>query len=336
MPFVFAIFFSCSHAELGSIPLRLPTQNAEQVFAVDLNGDLTDELVTLNQGTLTWADQHEGIEGTVVASAVQRLKSGGPETLYIVTGRSRTSPNTRPKVYKLDNSGLQSIFETESKLHRISDIDVGSEGVFITVMDPDKTARGGFLSNGTFAPATQALMGLKQLRVDQADTVIGRLYGDEPRSDGGLFIVDSTGTSKQLSSKRGVRTLVGHDIDFDGHTDLLVGDGWHYQYGTRAEPTLRLLLGPDFSDERLITELPDGFTISQIVPVNGSPSTNPTRLVVLGSSSVYLLEQADLGWKRTLLGRATQTTHIAVANHDDGAQVVVSGTPIQLIPLDSQ
>jgi hypothetical protein len=127
--------------------------------------------------------------------------------------------------------------------------------------------------------------------------------------------------------------LVAHDINADGHQDLLVGDGWHYQYGKRAEPTLRILIGPDFQDERLVAELPTGFTISQIIPVSGGPKGRPNRIVVLGTDAIYLLVAEPLGWKQIRLSDANQGTHIDVSETATGAKLIVSGTPIDVIPL---
>jgi hypothetical protein len=330
---VLAILFSCSGTKPEMVEPALPTVNGEQVFAVDLDGDQNDEVVTLLEGTLAWGERRASIEGAIVASDTATSSVTNGEALYIATGRSRTYPKALPQVHRVDANGHQAIYSPESPHHRISDLQANTSGVYITVMGPNKVAQGGPLVDGIFTPETRSLMGLKQTRVNDDRTIIGRLYGDEPRSDGELVIVDKGGATTQLPSKRGVRTLVAHDVDLDGHTDLLVGDGWHYQYGKRAEPLLRLLRGPEFLDERIITELPEGFTISQIVPACTGQNDSKCRIVVLGTNGIYLLESDNLGWKRTLLGPATQNTHIAVAKTKTGANVVVSGSPIQFISL---
>lgn len=329
----FPLAIACSGAEPPSGGLVFPADNAEQVFAVDFDGDGYDEVALLKDGVLTTTSDTHRIDGAIVASSAVQADNSKGDSLYIVTGRSRTYPDAIPSIHRISSQGFETIYTAQSKSQRISDLQSENGRVFITLMGGDKNARGGFIENGEFRAITQSPMGLKQIPLNNGSTVIGRLYGDQPRSDGELVLVDKQGATTKLSSKRGVRTLVAHDINSDGHLDLLVGDGWHYQYGKRAEPSLRILLGPDFEDERLVAELPSGFTISQIVPVSSVQKGEPNRIVVLGTDGIYLLEPELMGWKRTHLSKATQSTHIDVCNTPTGPKLLVSGTPIDVISL---
>ena len=55
------------------------------------------------------------------------------------------------------------------------------------------------------------------------------------------------------------------DLNQDGLTDLLVADGWHYQYAKMGQARLSLYLGPDFTDKRVLTILDDEYSINHIV-----------------------------------------------------------------------
>jgi len=63
--------------------------------------------------------------------------------------------------------------------------------------------------------------------------VVARMYGDTADADGDVYIVG--GTQQKLPSTRGARALVSVE------NGVVMADGWHKQYGTKAEALLTLV-----------------------------------------------------------------------------------------------
>ena len=94
------------------------------------------------------------------------------------------------------------------------------------------TIAGGWM-NTLDEPVFTSNMAMRQRPLPENPSVVvaGRLYGDAPRSDGDLQVIRN-GQSTIIPNHRGVRALEVHDMNGDGHSDLLVSDGWHYQYAS--------------------------------------------------------------------------------------------------------
>ena len=52
-----------------------------------------------------------------------------------------------------------------------------------------------------------------------------------------------------------MRAIGVADINQDQKRDLLISDGWHFQYGTNAQARVVLYEGPDFAERRVIAIL---------------------------------------------------------------------------------
>jgi hypothetical protein len=69
------------------------------------------------------------------------------------------------------------------------------------------------------------------------EVFVGRPYGDAEKSDGDVFRWGPGGTREPIPSRRGVRSLALLDLGPAGRR-LCYGDGWHWEYGTKAEGLL--------------------------------------------------------------------------------------------------
>ncbi|HEV8321126.1 MAG TPA: VCBS repeat-containing protein, partial [Myxococcota bacterium] len=69
--------------------------------------------------------------------------------------------------------------------------------------------------------------------------LVGRPYGDAEKSDGDVFVWSPGGGRAPLPTRRGVRSLAVLDLGGAGGAhDVCYGDGWHWEYGTKAEGLL--------------------------------------------------------------------------------------------------
>ena len=96
---------------------------------------------------------------------------------------------------------------------------------------------------------TESISGLKARRIDAAGAVaVGRLYGDKPRSDGGLEIHRVGAQPETIETVRGVRALAVAMLTATAFRPVYA-DGWHFRKRNRRHswpssrgPTLRLQL----------------------------------------------------------------------------------------------
>jgi hypothetical protein len=68
--------------------------------------------------------------------------------------------------------------------------------------------------------------------------VQGRPYGDAQGVDGDVTLV---GSSARLPSFRGVSEVRFAQLDDDAELEILVGDGWHQDFGRIAEPRVSMI-----------------------------------------------------------------------------------------------
>ena len=164
--------------------------------------------------------------------------------------------------------------------------------------------------------------------MEDGSVIIGRIYGEELRSDGDLKR-HRDGAAAPLPSLRGGKALELADLDGDGNAELLVSDGWHYQYGHNAEARIRLHTG-DFLAARTIATFDESYTVRHM-EVFGLPE-NPAILVT-ASKAVHLLSRDSLGWKSVKLDSIAETANAVVLQEADGWWAAIAGKATTKIPL---
>ena len=154
------------------------------------------------------------------------------------------------------------------------------------------------------------------------DLVVGRMYGDDKGLDGDAFELAADGKRTVIPSTRGLRSLavIGGDV--------IMGDGWHQNYGTQARGLLTRahFTGGAFASN-LIEDTQGQYAIEKIVPASGG------AIVTAGSAHVRVFTRANDRWQgRTIGGVATD---IAVGDLDGkpGDEVVIAGPRPEIVSL---
>ena len=314
-----------------------PLEPAEAVAAADVDGDGRDELFRVRAGRAAWRDQQQDLGGVVGAVARADLDGDGRQEALLGTGIGRGMAAAPARVWALGADGAHLLWEREGPRNQVTGLTVvpGQAGaaarLFLSAFADERVVEGGWLSEGRFEPLARAPLAMRMLPVD-GGVLVGRLYGEEPRSDGWLERVGSDGSSQRLSSHRGVRALASADLDQDGRPDWLVGDGWHFAYGEQAQPTLRLIPGDPALPARVIARFDSNYAVQEVAmarPADGGPPV----LLVTASSQVYLLQRDALGWAPTLLSALPEGGNAVFAWDDELLSVVVAGRPASRIPL---
>ena len=286
-------FFSLTACdERPERPLGL-AKGADQVIAADFTGAGVDELVTWSAGTLEWSNGSQTIDGRMIAHSVG-IVGGTKDAVAMVFGRSKQAPNAQPTAWLLTEAGITQL---EVDAARFTDVQVVADGVVVTVASKDKTTRTVHVAGTSSKELTRSIMGLSARRLNPEGLVaVGRLYGDRPRSDGGLEIHQTGQPPRKVETVRGVRALALGDVDGDGHNDLVFADGWHFRYAREAEARLGVLSGPDFKAPIRIGQISDSYTIDSLEVVR------PGEILAVGTTSIVLFTKTGLGWEQRVLG----------------------------------
>ncbi len=210
-------------------------------------------------------------------------KNGQPDRLVVGWGRPLTGPSTVDRISftsihcKKTEVGIMEahevLFETTSPRADPVDARMAADGSIYLAWFSEKFS----VQISRRLPGTKEFTGLfsttmvsQMAIVERGDNThalaIGRIYGDIPGSDGGLYLHDENGLRK-LPTTRGVR-----GVFFEKTEDsfiLWAGDGWDKNYGGVAKAYLAA-----------ITPKGDGFERREVLDIEGS-------------YSVYSIEKMD-------------------------------------------
>lgn len=304
---------------------KTTTQMADKVGCADLNGDGVDEEFYFHDGSLYWGKNEEKMEGSF--QAFHRGKDfDGKERFLFATGFGKGFRKAKSQLYSLDSSGLKKLWERDGSRNQITTISDQDGLIFFTTFAEGTMVQGGWLKEG-FESLGELKMAMSQAPIGDS-IVLGRLYGDEPRSFGDLR-VRAWGKETFLPTFRGVKSILVHDLNQDSHPDILVSDGWHYQYASQAKGRIRAYLGPDFEDVRTLANFDQDYTINRI-----EAHRNNKDYLVQASSHVYLLQQTKFGFKSTEISKILETGSAVFCYNKDQTSILISGTPSQLIQLE--
>jgi len=299
---------------------------ADTVAAADFDGDGVDELILVTDGVARWDGGELDLGGGLMATARDDRGGDGREVLFLGTGATRDQREAPARVWRVDAGGGLLAWEQQGARNQVTDLRVTDDGVWVAAFIDASHVAGGWLVDGAREPLVREKFATRQLPLGPEHAAVGRIYGDQPKSDGDLRVMGKGITPRTLPTLRGVRSLASADLNKDGEPELLVGDGWHFAYGKQAVARLRLLEGPDWSEGRTIASFDGEYTIREIIPVGD-------RLVAVGTRSVHLLERDALGWSDTVLAPIEETGQAVVIQEAGGTSVLISGDPARVVPL---
>lgn len=306
-----------------SLGLEAQLPAAEALAAADTDGDGEDTLYRFAGGTLSWGEgQSAELGGTWQAWARGDIDGDGREELLVATGVGRADRSAPVRIWSVDDEGTELLLEQAGGRAQVPDLRVIDGRIWVALFTQGTQVAGGWLVDGAVEPVHQGNLAVQQLPVGD-QVVVGRIYGDTPKSDGDLKVHGAQ--VRDLGSFRGVRTLRAADLNGDGADELLVGDGWHYAYGQQAVARLGLFEGPDWRAQRTLTQLPGDYSIRDIQVMDG-------RILLVGTSSVHLLQPDALGWHDTVVGAVSEQGSAVFLRGAEPA-IAVSGDPVRVFPL---
>ena len=234
------------------------------------------------------------------------------------------------RIWQVDSKETSLIWEHESARNRITDVAIVDGQIWISWFSGPKLVTAGWLVDGSFTSVHEDHMAMHQRPWDAGGVIVGRLYGEEPKSHGDLALWKD---AKRLSlpSLRGVRALEVGDLDGEGTPEALVGDGWHHAYGAQGDARLQLLSGVDLDTSRTIAFFDDAYSVEQIEFLGTGPAT---RLLITTSSHVTVLERDALGWRQIPVSSFDGRGNAVGVRTETGWMAAVSGDPVRRFHLD--
>lgn len=176
--------------------------------------------------------------------------------------------------------------------------------------------------------------------------VVGRAYGDpakegETTAIGGAFIIDGD-KRIGLPVTRGVSAVTVGNLDGKPGDEIVVGDGWHSDYGKIARCRIAVLSrqGDGWTYD-LIEDLEDHMRFEKIDLVDLNADGKPeivaraaTNAVLGGTVRVY--QRTAGGWQGMTAGPSAQTYGAGDFNGDKTLELVFAGQPPIPFSLASQ
>lgn len=153
---------------------------------------------------------------------------------------------------------------------------------------------------------------------------VARVYGDQPGSDGGLFLFENE-KWRQLPTVRGVRGLCA-DIRPDGW-DLWVGDCWDKDYGRVAKACISLVsVRGTEAQRRQIAEIPGSFSVFDILPCNLLGPKKPGKLIQTNNQLLWISADGKEG-PQYLASWSSPSPPVVADIDGDGFDEVLIATP---------
>lgn len=292
--------------------------DADLVAAVDLDGDGIDELITVLGSTARWAGGEQDLGGAPQRATRGRL--GGEEVALIASGMDREHKGVPARVWAIGASGARVVYERATPRAQVPTLEIIDGRLWLAVYADSFLVEGGWVEDGVLEVVSSGRLAEAQVPVGE-ETAVGRVYGDEPRSDGDLILTPS---GRLLPTFRGVRSVEVADVNGDGALDLLVADGWHSNYGQVADGRVLLLRGPDFEQASLVAHLGADYSAEDMV-LQGDD------LLVTGPVSVHLLRRDSVGWVDFGLGDSGGNA--VFVNSPEGRAVFIAGHPSRVVKL---
>jgi cytochrome c biogenesis protein CcmG, thiol:disulfide interchange protein DsbE len=168
--------------------------------------------------------------------------------------------------------------------------------------------------------------------------VVGRPYGEDLRALGGAFVVDGEARI-ELPAFRGVSSIALGDLDRDGQIEIVIGDGWHYDYGKVARGRLAVIKYVEGKwDYQLIEDIPENVRIREIALADlnrdGKPEiiAHGERRNSLGGD-VRIYQRTSTGWRG--MTAATNVQGFALGKFTSGKpELIFAGAEPRLMALD--
>jgi cytochrome c biogenesis protein CcmG/thiol:disulfide interchange protein DsbE len=297
--------------------------NPTAVLIADLDGDGTSELI-IAEGLSGYNTPGEP-QVNIRLNVYQPLSDSGWTATEIFSAASERPAVTSLELLNMDDDPeLELLFGYMASRYQthlaVADRSSGSWQVEMV----DDVRMGMHVSGGD-------VLGDGRTRI-----VVGRPYGDysDPPEDtiplGDAFVLDGN-TRVQLPVFRGVSAVAVADVDGDDMPEIIVGDGWHRDYGKVARTRIAVIRKADDGWEyELIEDIPVSIRVEHIAVVDLDTDGSDEIVVWAARNAMFegrvrLYRNSPDGWQGVSLADSVSAFAIADLGGDGRPQVVFAG-----------
>jgi len=298
----------------------VPLAMAEHLLVADLAGDGRPELFAGSGDEVrwgewpdgataaTWVGRHQG-RGSLQTWMAADLDGDGRVEVVAAFGTGRGFADAPQEIVLIENVGANTVsvvlLQARGPRNQVTALHPwprgdGTYDIYLSAFESRFMVRGGVLPRTggevKWLDGHRIRMGMARAVGDfdgdgQPEVAVGRLYGDVKGQDGDLRVLQEDGTSETVPSLRGVRAVGAADLDRDGRTELLFGDGWHINYGklARYRPSIARRDDAGLWSVELLVESSEQYAVEKIGAVDGV-------VIAGGNTSVALYTQTAGVW----------------------------------------
>jgi hypothetical protein len=291
------------------------------------------EILRRNGGAL------ENKEGFRVSGQVGALAQT-PLGIAVATGQGRgdlTAP-IRITLYDATGANPRTVFEQAGERSQLSFLKWVDGKLWATYFESKYITKTGFFLPSTTFP--WVFKEVKSVRLGDAvdvlgdSVIIGRPYGDVQGQDGDISLLKGE-EQLELPSYRGVRSVLA----FNGPSsqEIVIGDGWHQNYGQNAQARLSWLK-KDSESGRYALQLIDhdttqyNFSKLKTVELGGS-----TFIAALGNKQLAVYGPRPT-WRKSILYTRTEEENyfdfVPLDSDSNGAWFLVLNKGLHLVRFD--
>ncbi len=240
------------------------------------------------------------------------FESNGEKRIAVAVGYGRGDLEAPVRVYLYDQNleNEQLIYEAKSPRSQITFLQQVSDTLYINYFNSKFFSVLGSLKQISsdkwdFTKIADIRLGAN-VSLDGDNILFARPYKDPDKDIAENILLDKDKNIIDLPSFRGARSGVFADIDNDGTKEILLGDGWHQNYGKLAEPRFSVLTFNKQTkkyDLKMISNIKGQTSIEKIIPFTLGKKT---FIVTAGDKFIELYDPKD-NWKQTRIFESTSS-----------------------------
>ena len=326
-----------------------PLPSCERLYAANMVGDESDEVICTSGNELTiYGADHDGFRErlTIVGSGLLNAawtgdRDGDGRDEFVAgfgMGRGYTEAPIQVVEIWAEGGGkawwVRTLYEQSTARNQVTSL--SGRNLYVTHFVSKYEVTGGFLApDGTLASERKIHMGMARVPADldgdgALEVAVGRIYGDEPRSDGDLTVYDGD-VAVQITTHRGVRSLAAADLNGDDVPELVFGDGWHFKYRDEGKGRLnvaRFISAEEGYETTLIADLPEQFAVMKL-EIRDLDGDGKPEIIAGGNSKLFVARAGQPDWTIQEMGPCSAQGEFATVRRASGeVQIAVAGAPV--------